>query len=141
MKKTTTTVITAGTVAMVLTLVGCDASDEFKTNCKNAGGEVKRENDVRSILGMAPVGYTAGKGPSTSGSSKTGKTNSTGGGRTSTNTGKSLDKRNKAATPAPNTSPTGSSKLGLGSSSSKKGKKTSDNDWVCVKNGEVLFED
>lgn len=130
-------VIAVGMAALALALTSCDANQEFKDSCKEVGGEVKRENEAHSFLGMAPVGYVSRPGPGGRGSARSGKSSKNGGNK------KSLNKKRNFQAPVPNATATDSSGINLGGSSSgkKSSKKSGDNDWVCVKNGEILFED
>jgi hypothetical protein len=124
MKKTTTAVLIGTTM---LALAACDASEEFKESCKQAGGEVMRENEVSSILGMASVSFVAGRPAPPRPASRPGK----------------IDK----VVPAPKAPPANPNVTSvptvnpLPQAAGKSGKKKSDNDWVCVKNGNILFEE
>ncbi len=106
----------ASTLVGALVLTGCSdtkPSDEFTKACKNAGGKIEREND--NSLSMGPVAFVAGKG---------------GGSKPKPSKAKKVKKNKKT------------SKLGSGLNSKPKPKKKSDdNDFLCVKNGNVLFEE
>lgn len=115
-KRVATTVVSAAVAAgMVFGLTGCSDKPpaDFAKACKQAGGKTMRENDFEN-LGMAPMAFVAGKPkPKKSKSKKVGK----------------APKNNGW-------------KLAGGShkSKKKKSKKHDDNEWVCVKNGQELFE-
>ncbi|AXH67351.1 hypothetical protein SEA_WOFFORD_209 [Streptomyces phage Wofford] len=109
-------------------LVGCnnDAPDDFQKRCDKANGKVMREDDFEGeTLGMAPVAFVAGKG---GGGSRGGSGSKSGGSKSS--------KGSK------------SKGLGMGSGENSKPKpkkskksKKHDNEWICVKNDEILFEE
>ena len=126
-----------------LALTGCstDASDDFKSRCKQANGEVKRENDVD--LGMAPQAFVAGKGGGKSGGSSKGS--SKGGGLGGLFGGNSKPKpKPKNEAPKTDKKNDGWKLADKGNSKPKPKKKSSksdDNDFLCVKNGNVLFEE
>lgn len=71
MNKMTKLAVTSVAVAgLAFGAVGCEteASDSFKQQCKDAGGEVKRENEV---LGMDAVAFVV-KGGGTRGGTRNG---------------------------------------------------------------------
>lgn len=137
MKKTAAVVIIS---SMSMALVACGPSPEFEKNCKNAGGEVKRESEVSSIFGMAPIAFEVVNPP-----------------RPPAPAPKPAIKIPKVTTPVqkapkvnsptlvpkapPVNSDTNIQMPAAAGSGKGKSKKSSDDDWVCVKNGEVIFEE
>lgn len=132
MKKTATAVM-IGTMA--LALVACGPSEKFKASCDKVGGQVKKESEVSSILGMSNVAFVAGTAPRPpapvsrpvvkipAGVNKAPKVNSP-----------------TLAPKAPPLLENGQMPAAAGSGK-KSGKKSSDDDYVCVKDGEILFEE
>jgi hypothetical protein len=105
-------------------LVGCnDAPEDFKKRCDKANGKVMKENDFEGeTLGMAPVAFVAGKG---GGGSRGGSSSKSSGSKSKGSKSKGWDMGSGEGTkPKP-----------------KKKSKKSDNDWICVKNNEILFEE
>ncbi|WXW92670.1 hypothetical protein SEA_ENYGMA_217 [Streptomyces phage Enygma] len=104
-------------------LVGCkdSAPSDFQKRCDKAHGKVMREDDFED-LSMAPMAFVAGRSkPSSGGSKKSGGSSLSklfGGGN------KNKDKKSKK---------------------NKKGHsnkhKSHDNEWVCVKDGQELFDE
>lgn len=147
-KRVATTAVSAAVAAgMVFGLSACgndEPSDDFKTACKDAGGEVKRDSEV---LGMSSVAFVAGKGGGGGRSGGSGsKGSSSGGGLGGLFGGGSKDKP-KSKSPKTNKKNDGW-KLADGSKSTSKPKngkksKSSDNDdeWVCAKDGVELFDE
>lgn len=144
-------------VAGALVLTGCsEPSNDFKQKCKQAGGKVVRENDFEGeTLGMAPMAFSAGKGGgsgSRSGSrgSSSGSSNDGGGLLGGLFGGGDSDKKksDKPKSKAPSTKKKNDGwKLADGSKDkkpskkAKKSKKHDDNDFLCVKNDTILFEE
>lgn len=117
MNKMTKLAVTSVAVAgLAFGAVGCEteASDSFKQQCKDAGGEVKRDTEV---IGMDAVAFVVKGGGSRGGSR--------GGSKSSSSKNKSLKKSSG------------------GSTKPKKSKssKTDDDEWVCAKDGVELFEE
>lgn len=123
-----------------LALTGCstDASDDFKSRCKQANGEVKRENDVD--LGMAPQAFVAGKGGGGKGGGSS-KGATKGSGLSGLFGGKSKPKSKAPKTDNKNDGWKLADKGNSKPKPKKKSKKHDDNDFLCVKNGNVLFEE
>jgi hypothetical protein len=133
--------VIAGAVVSAVVLTGCkEASNEFKQDCKQRGGKVVREDDFEGeYLGMAPMAFGLPKPPAPvkPAAPKVPKA-------------PKVDKlpKNDAPKPAkPKTSKpdtVNGNDLAFGDTTkpkkTKKPKKD-DNDFLCVKNGEVLFEE
>ncbi|ASR77422.1 hypothetical protein FDI36_gp099 [Streptomyces phage NootNoot] len=147
-------VVLAGSVVGALALTGCtnEPSDGFKDRCKKAGGTIEREND--NTLGMAPMAFSkpgvpappkpaapaakvplAPKAPKVE-IPKTPKL-------PKNDAPKSVKTPSAPRTPS-KVNPTYGNGLALGSVTKGKTKKKSkhdDNDFLCVKDGELLFEE
>lgn len=142
-------------VVGALVLTGCsEPSNDFKQKCKQSGGKVVRENDFDGeTLGMAPMAFSAGKGGG-SGS----RSGSRGSSSDSSSDGDGLlgglfgdgdkKKSDKPKSKAPSTKKKNDGwKLADGSKDkkpskkAKKSKKRDDNDFLCVKNDTILFEE
>lgn len=156
MKNTLIPSAIAATVVGALVLTGCgdNPSDDFKSRCDKANGKVVRENDFEGeTLGMAPMAFSAGKGGGSgsrggSRGSSSGSSSKGGGLLGGLFGGGDKKKSDKPKSKAPSTNKKNDGwKLADGSKSTKKpGKKKSksksdDNDFLCVKNGEILFEE
>ena len=148
----------AGAVVTAMVITGCSKpSDDFQTRCDKAKGEVVRENDFEGeTLGMAPMAFSAGKG---GGSGRSGSRGSSSG--SSSNKGGGLlgglfgggdsdkKKSTKPKSKAPSTKQKNDGwKLADGSKGTKKPSKkkskkskSDDNDFLCVKNDTILFEE
>lgn len=136
MKKTAAVVIIG---SMSVALVACGPSPEFEKNCKNAGGEVKRESEVSSIFGMAPIAFEVVNPPRPPAPKPVIKI---------PKDTKPVQKAPKVNSPtlAPKAPPINSDTnvqmpAAAGSGKGKSKKSSDDDDWVCVKNGEVIFEE
>ncbi len=152
MKNTLIPSALAVTVVGALVLTGCGdkPSDDFDKRCKKAHGKVVRENDFEGeTLGMAPMAFSAGKGGgsgSRGGSRSSGSGSSDGGGLLGGLFGGDGDnKKSKPKSKTPSSKKNDGWKLADGSKGSKKPKgkksKSDDNDFLCVKNDTVLFEE
>ena len=136
--------VIASAVVGALALTGCaqEPSDGFKKQCKKAGGTIERENDYEA-LGMGPVGFGVPKPPAPKAPAvpkpvqKAPKVELP---KTPKLPKNDAPKSAKTQKPVPKASPTGG--LALAPTKGKKrGKKHDDNDFLCVKNGNVLFEE
>jgi hypothetical protein len=110
----------ASTVIGALMLTGCsqEPSDGFKEHCKSAEGTIEREND--NTLGMSSVGFGVPK-PAASKPAQKGV----------------IPKAPRLkATQTPN-----NNGLAFGNSKKRKSKGHDDNDFLCVKDGVLLFEE
>jgi len=103
-------------------LVGCKdtAPSDFQSRCDKAHGKVMREDDFED-LSMAPMAFVAGKSKPSK-SKKSGKKSS--GLGSLFGGGKNKDKKSKK------------NKKGH-----SKSHKSHDNEWVCVKDGQELFDE
>ncbi|AXH66926.1 hypothetical protein SEA_STARPLATINUM_217 [Streptomyces phage StarPlatinum] len=130
--------VIAGAVVSAVILTGCkEASNEFKQDCKQRGGKVVREDDFEGeYLGMAPMAVSVPKPPPAT--------------KPAAPKAPKVDKLPKNSAPkpakpaAPKTqAPNGNDLAFGGTTKPKKNKKSKkdDNDFLCVKNGEVLFEE
>ncbi|AIW02662.1 hypothetical protein AXJ18_gp112 [Streptomyces phage Jay2Jay] len=145
-KRIVTTAVSAAVAGgLVFGLTACGKDEppkDFAKACKAAGGKTMRENDFES-LGMAPMAFVAGKGGgrSSSGGSKSGSSKSGGfGGLFGGSKSKPKQKSPKIHKAPKND---GWKMAGGNKSTSKpkkKSKKHDDNEWVCVKNGQELFD-
>lgn len=143
----------AATVVGALVLTGCGdkPSDDFKSRCDKADGKVVREDDFDGeTLGMAPMAFSAGKGGgsgSRGGSRGSSSGSSKGGGNFLGDLfGGGNKKSDKPKSKAPSTNKKNDGwKLADGSKGTKKPKKSKskshDNDFLCVKNDTILFEE
>ncbi|ASR77861.1 hypothetical protein FDI38_gp106 [Streptomyces phage Peebs] len=154
-KRVATTAVSAAVAAgMVFGLSACgsEASDGFKKNCKAAGGHIERKNDFES-LGMAPMAFTVPKPPAPKPAAPAVKAPSVPKApkpaapkveipKTPKLPKNDAPKSNKTRTPSVTATPN-SNGLAFGTSKSKKrkSKKADDNDFLCVKDGNVLFEE
>lgn len=140
--------------SLVFGLSACSqAPDGFEDRCDKAGGEVTREDDFDGeTLGMAPMAFSAGKGGgsgSRSGSrgSSSGSSSKGGGLLGGLFGGNDSKKSDKPKSKAPSTRKKNDGwKLADSSKSRKPSKKSKskshdDNDWLCVKDGVILFEE
>lgn len=143
----------ASAVVGALVLTGCsqEPSDGFKKQCKKAGGTIERENDYEA-LGMGPVGFGVPKPPSPAKPAAPAPRPAPAAPKPVQKAPKvelpktpklpknDAPKSAKTQKPVPKASPTGG--LALAPTKGKKrGKKHDDNDFLCVKNGNVLFEE
>lgn len=134
-KRVATTAVSAAVAAgMVFGLSACgndEPSDDFKTACKDAGGEVKRDSEV---LGMGSVAFVAGKG---GGGGRSGGSNSKG----SSSGGSSKDKP-RSNSPKTNKKNDGWKLADKGTSKpSGRSNNHNDDEWVCAKDGVELFDE
>lgn len=147
-KRVATTAVSAAVAGgLVFGLAACGKDEppkDFAKACKAAGGKTMRENDFEN-LGMAPMAFVAGKGGgrSSSGGSKSGGSKSGGFGGLFGG-GKSKPKSNSPKLDKSKKNKGWKLAGGNGSGHSTKGKskkhKSDDNEWVCVKNGQELFD-
>lgn len=138
----------ASAVVGALVLTGCnEPSDGFKDQCKKAGGTIERENDYEA-LGMGPVGFGVPKPPPAKPAAPAPKAPAA---------PKPAPKAPKVEIPktpklpkndAPKPNKPGVSKAtpsvpsnGFAMGGKKKSKKHDDNDFLCVKNDTILFEE
>lgn len=131
MKKTATAVM-IGSLAAVL--VACGPSEEFKASCDHVGGEVKKESEVSSILGMSSVAFIAGTPPRPPAPAP----------RPVVKIPSTVNKLPKANSPTlvPKAPPVlENGQMPAAAGSGKATKKSSDDDYVCVKDGKILFEE
>ncbi|AXH66675.1 hypothetical protein SEA_STARBOW_207 [Streptomyces phage Starbow] len=103
-------------------LVGCKdkAPSDFQKRCDKVHGKVMREDDF-DTLGMAPMAFEAGKSKPKK-SKKSSRSSGLGG-----LFGKDDKKKDK--------------KSSKSKKSGKKSKKHDDNEWICVKDGQELFDE
>ncbi|QDK03015.1 hypothetical protein KNU71_gp102 [Streptomyces phage Braelyn] len=142
-KRVATTAVSAAVAGgLVFGLAACGKDEppkDFAKACKAAGGKTMRENDFEN-LGMAPMAFVAGKGGGRS-SSKSGN-KSKGGGLKGLFGGNKSKPKSPKVTKAPKND--GWKLAGGNHTTSKpkknKSKKHDDNEWVCVKNGQELFD-
>ena len=142
--------------SLVLGLSACSqkAPDGFEDRCDKAGGKVTREDDFDGeTLGMAPMAFSAGKGGGSgsrggSRGSSSGSSNDGGGLLGGLFGGNDKKKSDKPKSKAPSTKKKNDGwKLADGSKDkkpskkSKKAKSHDDNDFLCVKNDTILFEE
>ncbi|QGH76464.1 hypothetical protein SEA_DAUBENSKI_192 [Streptomyces phage Daubenski] len=134
-KRVTSTAVSATVAAgLVFGLAACGKDTppkDFAKACKAAGGKTMRENDFEN-LGMAPMAFDISR-PRPASKPKS-----------SIFGGKSKPKSPKVGKAPKNK--TWKLAGGHGSGHSSKGKnkkkhKTDDNEWVCVKNGQELFDE
>lgn len=124
--------VIASAVVGALVLTGCaqEPSDGFKKSCKQAGGTIEREND--NTLGMGSVSFSVSKPKPVQKAPKVEAPKS--------------PKLPKNSSPKPNNTqpkavvqtPSGN-ELAFGKG--KKRKSSDDNDFLCVKDGVLLFEE
>jgi hypothetical protein len=143
----------ASTVVGALMLTGCasEPSDGFKKDCKAAGGNIEREND--NTLGMGSVAFSVPKPPApvkpaapapkapAAPKQKAPKVEVP---KTQKLPKNDAPKSDKTKTPKSTVTQTPKSNgLALGTSKGKKRKSKSvdDNDFLCVKDGVLLFEE
>ncbi|ASR75569.1 hypothetical protein SEA_MILDRED21_207 [Streptomyces phage Mildred21] len=143
----------ASAVVGALMLTGCsqEPSDGFKERCKEAEGTIEREND--NTLGMSPVGFGVPKPPAPAKpaapapkapaapkpAQKAPKVEVP---KTPKLPKNDAPKSDKTRTPRSTVTQTPNSNgLAFGKSKKRKSKKADDNDFLCVKDGELLFEE
>lgn len=141
----------ASTVVGALMLTGCsqEPSDGFKKDCKKAGGTIEREDD--NTLGMGSVAFSLPKPPAPvkpaapkapfvpKPAQKAPKVEVP---KTQKLPKNDAPKSDKTKTPRPVVTQTPNSNgLAFGKPKKRKSKKADDNDFLCVKDGELLFEE
>lgn len=127
MKKTATAVMIGSLAA---TLVACGPSEEFKAQCKDAGGQVKLESEVGSIFSMDTVGFEVAPPPPRPPAPVR---------VPAVVIPKTPPKvpSNRSNVDVPDVAIPNAAGKGKGS----KGRSSSDDDYVCVKGDKVLFEE
>lgn len=140
----------ASTVVGALMLTGCsEANDEFKDRCKKAGGTIERENDF-DALGMGPVALTVPRPPAPPAKPapkaeapkklpsmpKAPKVE-----KLPKNDAPKSDKTKAPGSVVTQTPNAKGSTLGKGKGKGKSGGSSDDNGFLCVKDGDILFEE